>query len=52
VDTPGKLAGYLRDLHCGTVGFDFFHLDNREERDWLLKRWDCRAGAGRPKGIP
>lgn len=38
VDTGSKLEAHLRHLHCGKVGFEFAHLDEAEERDWLTNR--------------
>lgn len=41
--TLGKIVEHLRETYCRGIGVQFMHLDNFEERDWLLQRMEsCR----------
>ncbi len=31
----------LRDVYCGTAGYDFDHVQNAEERNWLREAVEC-----------
>ncbi|MSQ08918.1 MAG: 2-oxoglutarate dehydrogenase E1 component [Dehalococcoidia bacterium] len=33
--TAGELVANLRDVYCGTVGYEFSHIRSPEERAWL-----------------
>src|SRR5437660_8985502 len=34
----GKLAEQARGIYCGSIGFEFMHLPNRERREWLQEK--------------
>jgi 2-oxoglutarate dehydrogenase E1 component len=36
--TLGQLITCLQHTYCGQVGFEFIHLNSREEREWLTDR--------------
>lgn len=36
--TLRELIQALENIYCGTLGVEFMHIQNREERDWVLKR--------------
>lgn len=41
--TLRELVEHLRETYCRGIGVQFMHLDNFEERDWLLQRMEnCR----------
>jgi len=42
--TVGQLIAHLKQTYCGTVGFEIMHVENPEERQWLLDRIE-RPGA-------
>ncbi len=42
----GPLAEEARRLYCGTIGYDFMHIPQRERREWLQERIE------NPKAFP
>jgi 2-oxoglutarate dehydrogenase E1 component len=50
VDLPelqltGEIADAARRFYCGTVGFEFMHIADRERRRWLQERIEREAAA-------
>ncbi|MCB0321814.1 MAG: hypothetical protein KDD60_12880, partial [Bdellovibrionales bacterium] len=39
-----ELIAELETIYCGTIGFEFTHLLNQDERLWLQERIECRLG--------
>jgi 2-oxoglutarate dehydrogenase E1 component len=44
-DLPGRPLRTLREIHtmlrnayCGTIGFEYRHMTNKEEKDWIASR--------------
>ena len=35
--TAADVVQHLRDLYCGTIGFEFDHLEEEAERDWFRR---------------
>ena len=35
------IVAFLRGAYCGTVAPEFMHLSNREQREWLLRRFEA-----------
>lgn len=48
--TAGELVANLRDVYCGTVGYEFSHIRSSEERVWL--RDVIESGRYRPFVTP
>lgn len=40
------LVSNLKQVYCGSVGFEFSHLGNSEERSWLRERIESRLVSG------
>jgi 2-oxoglutarate dehydrogenase complex dehydrogenase (E1) component-like enzyme len=38
VETFSDYDAYLKQVYCGHVGFEFAHLDDPKEREWLTRR--------------
>jgi 2-oxoglutarate dehydrogenase E1 component len=36
--TPRQLVDILRRTYCGSVGYEFMHINDPEQRDWLQRR--------------
>ncbi|MBA3685736.1 MAG: 2-oxoglutarate dehydrogenase E1 component [Planctomycetes bacterium] len=36
--TLRELVGYLRETYCGTIGIEYMHIQDREQRLWLRER--------------
>ncbi len=36
--TPREIAGLLRRLYCGRIGYEFLHINDAEQKDWLQRR--------------
>src|SRR6185437_8053225 len=36
--TPRRLVEVLRRTYCGPVGYEFMHINDPEQRDWLQRR--------------
>ncbi len=36
--TPREIVELMTDAYCGTIGFEVMHIEDREEREWLLDR--------------
>jgi 2-oxoglutarate dehydrogenase E1 component len=36
--TPRQLVDILRRTYCGPVGYEFMHINDPEQRDWLQRR--------------
>ncbi len=34
----GKTAEQAREIYCGSIGFEFMHLPDRERREWLQEK--------------
>ena len=43
---PRHIAEHLRRTYCGTVGYEVMHVEDTEERRWLLER--IEGASGRP----
>ena len=37
----GEAAERARKYHCGTIGAEFFHIDDTERRRWIAERLEC-----------
>ena len=44
-----EILGVLRDSYCRTVGIEYMHIQNPEERAWIQARVERPHGAGRPR---
>jgi 2-oxoglutarate dehydrogenase E1 component len=42
----GAILRDLESIYCGTIGFEYEHLTNAEEREWLRSRIEVRRSAG------
>ena len=42
--TPRELVDILRQTYCGTIGYEYMHITDPEQRDWLQRRIE----GGRP----
>ena len=42
VDT-GEAAAAARKFYCGTIGVEFFHIDDTERRRWIAERMESDA---------
>ncbi len=38
------LLGKLESMYLGSVGVEFMHVEDYEERDWLINRWESING--------
>jgi len=38
--TLRKILGILRDAYCRTVGIEYMHIQEREQRRWIQARWE------------
>jgi 2-oxoglutarate dehydrogenase E1 component len=48
--TPRQIAGKLRRIYCGRIGYEFMHINDPEQKIWLQRRIEGRQGsASRPK---
>ena len=36
--TPRQLVQILRRIYCGPIGYEFMHINDPEQRDWLQRR--------------
>ncbi len=36
--TPRELVGILRRNYCGDIGYEYMHISDPEQRDWLQRR--------------
>ncbi len=36
--SPRELADILRRTYCGTIGYEYMHITDPEQRDWLQRR--------------
>src|SRR6266567_766718 len=36
--TPRQLVEVLRRIYCGSIGYEFMHINDPEQRDWLQRR--------------
>jgi 2-oxoglutarate dehydrogenase E1 component len=36
--TPRQLDQILRRIYCGSIGYEFMHINDPEQRDWLQRR--------------
>jgi 2-oxoglutarate dehydrogenase E1 component len=36
--TPRQLIGILRRTYCGRIGYEYMHISDPEQRDWLQRR--------------
>jgi 2-oxoglutarate dehydrogenase E1 component len=36
--TPRQLVQILRRIYCGSIGYEFMHINDPEQRDWLQRR--------------
>ena len=43
-----EILGVLRDSYCRTVGVEYMHIQDPEERRWLQARIEVPHRAGRP----
>ena len=37
----GEVAERARKFYCGTIGAEFFHIDDTERRRWIAERLEC-----------
>lgn len=40
--TLSEILGKLKDVYCGSIGAEFMHLTKKEERGFLLKKFESR----------
>ena len=43
------ILGVLRNSYCRTVGVEYMHITDPEERDWLQQRIEVKHDAARPR---
>ncbi len=36
--TPRQIVQILRRTYCGPIGYEFMHINDREQKDWLQRR--------------
>ncbi|MFT6399232.1 MAG: 2-oxoglutarate dehydrogenase E1 component [Bradymonadia bacterium] len=41
--TPRQIAQRMATTYCGTIGYELMHIEDAEERNWLLQRIEARA---------
>src|ERR1700733_9999546 len=39
----GEEAGRARRIYCGTIGAEFMHIPNPEQRQWIIDRLEAPA---------
>ena len=44
-----EILGVLRDSYCRTVGVEYMHIQNPEERAWIQARVERPHRPGRPR---
>lgn len=49
VQSLNELFRLVRNVYCGTIGFEFSHITSGEEREWLQGRIEGRIAA---EGVP
>jgi 2-oxoglutarate dehydrogenase E1 component len=49
VQSLNELFRLVRNVYCGTIGFEFSHITSGEEREWLQGRIEDRIAA---EGVP
>jgi len=42
--TFGAVVEHLERIYCGPIGAEFMHVQDREEREWLLNWFESRGG--------
>ncbi len=40
----GEVIAYLEEMYCGSVGVEFMHVADTEQRAWLLERYEHAGG--------
>ena len=43
VASPRTIADRLNSTYCGTIGYEIMHIEDEEEREWLLEKIEQRA---------
>ncbi len=41
-----NILARLKSIYCGNVGFEFMHIENKEQREWLRTRIEALTGQG------
>ena len=41
--TLQDILNHLKRVYCGHIGYEFFHIENWEKRNWLLEKIERRA---------
>ncbi len=36
--TPGQMVDILKRTYCGRIGYEFMHINDAEQKDWLQRR--------------
>ena len=36
--TPGRMVEILKRTYCGRIGYEFMHINDAEQKDWLQRR--------------
>jgi len=44
--TLKQIIAKLTQIYCGTIGFEYAHIESREKREWLKSKIETRALAG------
>jgi 2-oxoglutarate dehydrogenase E1 component len=42
--TPRQLVDKLRGIYCGRIGYEFMHINDAEQKQWLQRRIEGEAG--------
>ncbi|HXJ02851.1 MAG TPA: hypothetical protein VNH44_16645, partial [Micropepsaceae bacterium] len=48
--TPRQMVDILRRTYCGTIGYEFMHINDAEQRFWLQRRIEGDAVSFTPEG--
>lgn len=40
--TPRQIVEQMRRTYCGTIGYELMHVEDRDERNWLLEQVEAR----------
>ena len=43
VATPREIAERMTSTYCGTIGYEVMHIEDAEEREWLLQQIEQRS---------
>src|SRR6202012_2268878 len=48
--TPRRMVDLLKRTYCGRIGYEFMHINDAEQKNWLQKRIENEAIQFTPEG--